>query len=139
MSGERIRIAIQKSGRLTQKSVDLLTKCGVEFEWRKETLFSKAENFPLDLMFVRDDDIPSYVSDGVCDLGIVGLNVRVPGRADHGLLRPSPIDHAGTSGVVHVGVPRSAARSSEGHHPPRHQALQRSGNAPGRQACSQDH
>lgn len=72
---DRIRIGIQKSGRLSEKSMELLQKCGLQFEWTKDRLFSRCENFPVDLMQLRDDDIPEYVNDGVCDLGIVGLNV----------------------------------------------------------------
>lgn len=72
---DRIKIAIQKSGRLNEKSISLLTRCGLEFEWAKDRLFCRCENFPLDLMLLRDDDIPEYVHDGVCDLGIVGMNV----------------------------------------------------------------
>jgi ATP phosphoribosyltransferase len=72
---DRIRMAIQKSGRLSEKSLALLTRCGLNFEWAKDRLFCRCENFPLDLMLLRDDDIPEYISDGVCDLGIVGLNV----------------------------------------------------------------
>jgi len=71
---DRIRIAIQKSGRLTEKSTDLLAKSGLTFEWAKDKLFSRCQNFPVDLMLLRDDDIPEYVNDGVCDLGIVGFN-----------------------------------------------------------------
>lgn len=74
-SKDRIRMAIQKSGRLSEKSLALLTRCGLNFEWAKDKLFSRCENFPLDLMLLRDDDIPEYVNDGVCDLGIVGQNV----------------------------------------------------------------
>ncbi|PCI35975.1 MAG: ATP phosphoribosyltransferase [Elusimicrobia bacterium] len=71
----RIRIAIQKSGRLTEKTVSLLDRCGLEFEWSKDRLFSSCENMGIDLMLVRDDDIPGYLKDGVCDLGVVGLNM----------------------------------------------------------------
>ncbi len=72
---DRIKIGIQKSGRLSEKSLGLLSRCGLDFEWAKDRLFCRCENFPLDLMLVRDDDIPEYVLDGVCDLGIVGFNV----------------------------------------------------------------
>lgn len=71
---DRVRIAVQKSGRLSEKSMDLLAKSGLSFEWAKDRLFSRCQNFPLDLMLLRDDDIPEYVNDGVCDLGIVGFN-----------------------------------------------------------------
>ena len=69
-----LRIAIQKSGRLSDKCIDLLSRCGLQFDNRKRTLISRAKNHPVELMLVRDDDIPQYVRDGVCDIGIVGLN-----------------------------------------------------------------
>ncbi len=84
-SQDRIRMAIQKSGRLSEKSLALLNRCGLNFEMSKDRLFCRAENFPLDLMLLRDDDIPEYVNDGVCDLGIVGMNVldeKLLGRHD---------------------------------------------------------
>jgi ATP phosphoribosyltransferase len=71
----RLRIAIQKSGRLSDKSVALFTKCGLDFDLRKDRLLYQCSDFPVDLMMVRDDDIPEYVADGVCDLGVVGHNV----------------------------------------------------------------
>ncbi len=71
----RLRIAIQKSGRLAEKSIALFAKCGLDFDLRKDRLLNCSPDFPLDLMLVRDDDIPEYVADGVCDLGIVGENV----------------------------------------------------------------
>jgi ATP phosphoribosyltransferase len=71
----RLRIAIQKSGRLAEKSVALFMKCGLDFDLRKDRLLYQCEDFPIDLMLVRDDDIPEYVADGVCDLGVVGENV----------------------------------------------------------------
>ena len=74
-SEQRIQIALQKSGRLTDHSLDLLGKCGLKFTQSKDQLFCFGENMPVDLLFVRDDDIPALVSDDVCDLGIVGLNV----------------------------------------------------------------
>ncbi len=75
MNETRLRLALQKSGRLNEKSIQLLERCGLNFEWAKDKLFCKCLNFPLDVMLVRDDDSPEYVEDGVCDLGIVGLNV----------------------------------------------------------------
>lgn len=72
---ERLKIAIQKGGRLTEKSVALLEKCGIKLTKSKDQLFCKAQNFPLDVMFVRDDDIPEFVALGVCQLGVVGQNV----------------------------------------------------------------
>ena len=73
-SPQRVKIAVQKSGRLTDKSLDLLERCGLTFTKAKNQLFCYGKNMPVDLLLVRDDDIPGLVSDGVCDLGIVGLN-----------------------------------------------------------------
>jgi ATP phosphoribosyltransferase len=72
---QRIKIAVQKNGRLTDHSLDLLERCGLKFTKSKDQLFCFGENMPIDLLLVRDDDIPGLVSDDVCDLGIVGLNV----------------------------------------------------------------
>lgn len=72
---QRIKIAVQKSGRLTDHSLHLLERCGLKFTQSKDQLFCYGENMPVDLLLVRDDDIPGLVSDDVCDLGIVGLNV----------------------------------------------------------------
>ena len=70
-----LKIAIQKSGRLNEKSVELLKNCGLSFENYKSSLISNVSNFPLEILFLRDDDIPEYVQDGIADLGIVGENV----------------------------------------------------------------
>lgn len=72
---QRLKIAIQKKGRLNQESIDLLSRCGLKLRYSKNTLLSHAENLPIDVLFVRDDDIPTLVMDGVCDIGIVGENV----------------------------------------------------------------
>lgn len=69
-----IRIAVQKSGRLSDKSLQLLRDCGIKFENGGRKLSTKAKNFPLEILFLRDDDIPQYVAQGVADLGILGLN-----------------------------------------------------------------
>jgi ATP phosphoribosyltransferase len=70
-----LKIAIQKSGRLNEKSVELLKNCGLTFENYKSSLISSVSNFPLEILFLRDDDIPEYVQDRIADLGIVGENV----------------------------------------------------------------
>jgi ATP phosphoribosyltransferase len=70
-----LKIAIQKSGRLNEKSVELLKNCGLTFDNYKSSLISPVSNFPLEILFLRDDDIPEYVQDGIADLGIVGENV----------------------------------------------------------------
>jgi ATP phosphoribosyltransferase len=71
----RIKIAIQKSGRLTEHSLDLLERCGLKYTRGRDQLIAYGENMPVDLLFVRDDDIPGLVRDDVCDLGIAGLNI----------------------------------------------------------------
>lgn len=78
----RLKIAVQKSGRLTEHSLDLLERCGLVFTRSKDKLLCYGENMPIDLLLVRDDDIPGLVGDDVCDLGIVGLNVVNEKRLD---------------------------------------------------------
>ena len=71
----RLKLAVQKSGRLTDPSLDLLSRCGLKLSRGKDQLMGFGENMPLDVLFVRDDDIPDLVQEDVCDLGLVGLNV----------------------------------------------------------------
>src|SRR6202158_1761086 len=71
----RLKIAIQKSGRLTDSSLDLLSRCGLKLSRGKDQLMVYGENMPFDVLFVRDDDIPDLVQEDVCDLGLVGRNV----------------------------------------------------------------
>jgi len=70
-----LRIAIQKSGRLFDDSVGLLKECGIDLRNVKDRLKTESDNFPLEVFFLRDDDIPQYVEDAVADIGIVGENV----------------------------------------------------------------
>ena len=70
-----LKLAIQSKGRLTEKSLNLLRNCGLEIENYSERLVISVRNFPLDILFLRDDDIPEYVRDGVADVGIVGENI----------------------------------------------------------------
>jgi ATP phosphoribosyltransferase len=70
-----LKIAIQKSGRLYEDSIKLLKECGIQLNNGNKQLKTVAENFPLEVYFLRDDDIPQYVYDGVADIGIVGENV----------------------------------------------------------------
>lgn len=79
---DRLRIAIQKSGRLGEPSRALLTACGLDFRESRDRLFCYGETLPIDLLLVRDDDIPGLLADGVCDLGIVGRNVLAEQSAE---------------------------------------------------------
>jgi len=72
-----LRIAIQKSGRLQEGSLELLKESGLSFSNGKEQLKTQARNFPVEVLFLRDDDIPQYVEDKVADVGIVGENIFV--------------------------------------------------------------
>ena len=71
----RLRIAVQSKGRLAEGGMDLLKNCGLRFAYGRDKLHQSAENMPVDLMLVRDDDIPNFVASGACDYGIVGENV----------------------------------------------------------------
>lgn len=73
--GSLLRIAIQKSGRLQEGSLDLLKESGLNFSNGKDQLKTQARNFPVEVLFLRDDDIPQYVEDRVADIGIVGENI----------------------------------------------------------------
>jgi ATP phosphoribosyltransferase len=73
----KLKIAIQKSGRLSDDSLKLIKECGIKFNNGMGKLKAVADNFPIEFLFLRDDDIPGYVADGVADLGIVGENVLV--------------------------------------------------------------
>ncbi len=75
MSDSRIKIAVQKSGRLCENSLELLHRCGLQYARSESRLYCAGENMPVDILLVRDDDIPAMVRDGLCELGIVGLNV----------------------------------------------------------------
>ena len=72
---DRLRIAIQKSGRLGDPARALLREAGLNWRESRDRLFCFGETLPVDLLLVRDDDIPGLIADGVCDLGIVGRNV----------------------------------------------------------------
>lgn len=77
-----LKIAIQKSGRLSEGSIDLLKKCSLKFRNSHNQLMTPVQNFDAQLLFLRDDDIPQYVQDGVADVGIIGENVFLEHQAD---------------------------------------------------------
>ena len=98
---ERLRIAIQKSGRLAEPARTLLAACGLSWRESRDKLFCYGESLPVDLLLVRDDDIPGLIADGVCDLGVVGRNVlleqagersrfRAAGHIRHSENHPAP-------------------------------------------------
>ena len=71
----QLKIAVQKSGRLSEKSLALIVEAGISLNNSDRRLVSRSSNFPIEILFLRDDDIPQYVADGVADIGIVGENV----------------------------------------------------------------
>lgn len=71
----RLKIAVQKSGRLSEKSLEIIRSCGIKISNGDRKLITSATNFPIELLFLRDDDIPQYVEQGVADVGILGENV----------------------------------------------------------------
>lgn len=75
MTVDKLKIAIQKSGRLYEDSVKLLKDCGIDLKNGVNKLKTESDNFPMEIYFLRDDDIPQYVEDAVADIGIVGENV----------------------------------------------------------------
>jgi ATP phosphoribosyltransferase len=94
MTTPRLHIAIQKSGRLAERSLDLIGRAGFRLTKSASDLAYSVENAPIDLWCVRDDDIPTFVADGVADLGIVGRNVlaeRAAGEANSELIEVMPL------------------------------------------------
>lgn len=79
---DRIKIAVQKSGRLTEQSLSLLSRCGLKYSKARDQLICYGENMPIDVLLVRDDDIPGLVQEDICDLGIVGGNVIEENRLE---------------------------------------------------------
>ena len=75
LDNKNLKLAIQKEGRLTEETLEFLRKSGLEFESYKQRLFSLCRNFPLEILYVRDNDIPDYVASGIVDLGVVGQNI----------------------------------------------------------------
>ena len=105
-----LRIAIQKSGRLSEKSLELISEAGISFNNSDRKLITPSSNFPLELLFLRDDDIPQYVADGVADIGIVGENVILEKKSHSNIVEklgfakcrlslaiPKSIDYSGSS------------------------------------------
>ncbi len=76
----KLKVALQKSGRLNEKSIRVLEECGIKFPNGGGKLITESPNFPIEVLFLRDDDIPQYVEQGVADVGILGENVFIESR-----------------------------------------------------------
>lgn len=81
-STARLKIAVQKSGRLLEDSIEILKECGIKVENGKDQLKASARKFPIDLLFLRNSDIPQYVQDGIADIGIIGQNTVIEKQKD---------------------------------------------------------
>jgi ATP phosphoribosyltransferase len=102
MPEQRLRIALQKKGRLSDSSLALLARTGLKVRRGRDDLLLRVENLPIDLLMVRDDDIGRFVADGICDLGFVGLNVL----AEDGLDLPG----SGVEVITRLGFGRCALK-----------------------------
>lgn len=103
----RLRLAIQKEGRLTEQTLGLLRSVGLEFESYKQRLFSTCYNFELDILYSRDDDIPEYLASGTADLGVVGQNLLFEEGVDVAELLPMGFGHC----ALVVAVPKDSGIS----------------------------
>lgn len=95
-----IKLAIQKKGRLTESTIALLRSAGLEFESYQQKLFATCRNFPLNIVYLRDDDIPDYVEKGAVDLGIVGENVLIESGSKVAKILPLPYGYCTLSLAV---------------------------------------
>ncbi len=100
----RLRLAIQKEGRLTEHTLDLLRSIGLQFDSYKQRLFSTVRNFELDILYSRDDDIPEYLASGTADLGVVGQNLIFEEGVDVEELAPVGFGHC----TLVVAVPKES-------------------------------
>ena len=99
----KLKVAIQKSGRLNEDSLELLKECGISINNGKDQLMAQASNFPLEVLYLRNSDIPHYVEDGVVDLAIIGENTVIEKRAN-----VSRLLDLGFSGCrVSIAIPKS--------------------------------
>lgn len=111
---EVLRIAIQKSGRLSEKSLEIIKNCGIKFGSDARVLKERASNFPLEFLYVRDDDIPGYIRDGVADIGIVGRNEYDEQAIDLEVLRDLGFAKCRLSIAVPIDFPYTGLASLEG-------------------------
>lgn len=122
-----LRLAIQRKGRLSEDSLSLIKESGIKFSNGTGKLKSKARNFPIEFLFLRDDDIPDYVADGVADIGIVGENVALEkskkidfvkklgfSKCRLSLAIPKEIDYKGLSYFQHASIATSYPKILKG-------------------------
>lgn len=108
LNGKNLKIAVQQKGRLADASLELLKSAGMEFDTYKRILYSSCRNFPLDILYVRDDDIPQYVANGTVDLGIVGDDVLMEQQKNVKKIVPL---HFGYCSLIIAGPPADQVRT----------------------------
>lgn len=111
---DRLRIAIQKSGRLQEGSLALLKESGLVFSNGREQLKTQVRNFPAEILFLRDDDIPQYIEDHVADVGIIGENVRLEKNKNNELIKKLDFARCRLSLAVPKGEEYNGIRFFEG-------------------------
>lgn len=110
-----LTLAIQKKGRLAAGSLELLEHCGIHFEKNgSDKLMMRALNFPMEMLFLRDDDIPRYIEDGIADIGIVGENVALESAADIQKVLPLGFGKCRMSIAVPKHIPYKSIKDLEG-------------------------
>lgn len=97
-----LRLAVQKDGRLTEDTLSLLSACGLDFDRYRSRLFAPCRNFPLSILYGRDDDIPGYVATGVVDIGVVGSNMLLERRESDRVRTLMPLGFAQCRMVIAV-------------------------------------
>ncbi len=110
----KIKIAIQKSGRLNEDSIKILKECGISIENGKDQLKAEARNFPMEVMFLRNGDIPQYLRDGVVDIAIIGENVLIEKGKDIGIVERLNFSKCKVSLAVPKDVEYTSVRDLEG-------------------------
>lgn len=111
---EKLKLAIQKKGRLSEKSLELIDECDISFPNSPGRLMTAAYDFPIEILFLRDDDIPGYVEDGVADIGIVGENVLEESTRKVHLINKLGFGRCRLSIAIPRGVPYNGIEDLEG-------------------------
>ena len=110
----RLKLAVQKKGRLLDDSISILKECGIKIDNGKDQLMAPARNFPMDALYLRNSDIPQYVADGVADLTIIGENTVVEKQKDLEMVMPLGFSKCRLSIALPKGAPYTGIKDLEG-------------------------
>ena len=114
MPSPRLRIAVQKSGRLLDDSLQLLKECGIKIDNGRDQLKAPARNFPAEVLYLRNSDIPQYIQDGVADIGILGQNTLIEKEKEHEVVQELGFSKCRLSLATPRGGAYAGARGLEG-------------------------